>query len=66
MGRFRTGIINWTGKRVLFSDIGGGLPRTRISSKMKSPKASQSKLWRGEIHQGNPEVLDIGNWPQTQ
>ena len=25
-----------------------------------------SEAWRGEIHQGNPEILDTGNWPQTQ
>lgn len=37
-----------------------------VSSKIKSLRASQSESWRGETHQGNPEVLDIGNWPQTQ
>jgi len=28
--------------------------------------AIQSEAWRGEIHQGNPEVLDKVNWPQIQ
>ena len=28
--------------------------------------ANQLKLWSGEIHQGNPEVLDISNCPETQ
>ena len=29
-------------------------------------KAIQLELWSREIHLGSLEVLDTGNWPQTQ
>ena len=37
-----------------------------LSSKITFLRAKQSEPWRGEIHQGNRGVLDIGHWPQTQ
>ena len=37
-----------------------------LSSKINFLRAIQSEPGRGEIHQGNPELLDIGNWPQIQ
>lgn len=43
MARFRTGVINWPGKRVPLSDIIGGLHSDRISFKIKSLRASQSE-----------------------
>ena len=39
--------------------------RTELSSKINFLGGIQSEPWRTEIHQGNPEVLGTGNWPQT-
>ena len=54
MVRVRAGIINWPGEKIPYSN------------KINFQRAIQSEAWRGEIHQGNTEVLDTGNWPQAQ
>lgn len=54
MVRVRAGIINWPGEKI------------PPSNKINFLRATQSEPWRGEIHQGNPKALDLGNWPQTQ
>ena len=36
-----------------------------LSSKINFLRAGQSAPWKWEIHQGNQEVLDTGNWQQT-
>ena len=62
MARVRAGIINWLGEGIPSSNIKSSLNRTELSSKT----IVQLEPWSGEIHQRNPEVLDTGNWPQTQ
>ena len=43
------------------------IERTGLNSpKINFLRSIYSEAWRGEIHQGNPEILDTGNWPQTQ
>ena len=49
MVRVRAGIINWPGDKIPYSN------------KINFQRAIQSEPWRGEIHQGNTEVLDTGN-----
>ena len=66
MARVRAGIINWLGERIPFSSIMNRQNRTKLFSKINLLSAIQSEPWRGKIHQGNPEVLDTGNWPQAQ
>ena len=43
------------------------IERTGLNSpKINFLRSIYSEAWSGEIHQGNPETLDTGNWPQTQ
>ena len=42
------------------------LNKTGLASKINFLRAIQSELWKGEIYQGKPEVVDTGNWAQTQ
>ena len=67
MARFRTCAINWPGKRVSLSDIGGNvsLHGARVSFEIKFLRTIQLELWRGEIHQGNLGVLVIGHKPSN-
>ena len=37
-----------------------------LSYKINFLRAIQTEPWRGEIHHGNPEVLNTASWPQTQ
>ena len=66
MAKVRAGIINWPGKRIPSSNIMSKQKRTELSSKINFLGTLQSELQSREIHQGNLEILDIGNWPQTQ
>ena len=55
MIRVRAGTITiWPGEKI------------PPSNKIHFLEVIQSEPQKGEIHQGNPEVLDTGNWPQTQ
>ena len=57
-------IINWPGERIPSSNIMNRQNRTELLSKINFLEGIQSEPRRTEIHQGNPEVLDTGNWPQ--
>ena len=63
---FRASVVNWPGDRGPFSNADGSLHGAQVSSKLKFLRAIRLEFWKGEIHKGNPGVLDIGNWPQTQ
>ena len=64
MASIRAGIINWPGERISSGNIMNRQNRTEHSSKINFLGGIQSEPQRTEIHQGNPEVLDTGNWPQ--
>ena len=62
----RAGIINWPGERISSSNM-NRQKRTEHSSKINFLVGIQSEPWRGEIYQGNPEILDTSiqvYWPQ--
>ena len=56
VARVRAGIIYFM----------SSLNRIGLTSKINFLIAIQSEPWKGEIYQGKPEVVDTGNWPQTQ
>ena len=64
MASMRAGIIHWPGERISSSSIMNRQNRTEPSSKINFLGGIQSEPQRTEIHQGNPEILDTGNWPQ--
>ena len=64
MARIRAGIINWPDERISSSNIMNRQNRTELSSKINFLRCIQSESWKREIHQGNPELLDTGYWPQ--
>ena len=66
MTNIRVRIINWQGERIPFSNIMTRQNTTKLSSKINFLGHIQSEPWRTEIHPGNPEVQDTGNWPQPQ
>ena len=63
MANIRADIINWPGGRIPFN-IMNRQNTTELSSKINFLGGIQSEPQKTEIHQGNPEVLDTGNWPQ--
>ena len=64
MASIRAAIVNWPGERIPSSNIMNRQNRTELLSKINFLEGIQSEPRRTEIHQGNPEVLDTGNWPQ--
>ena len=64
MASIRARIINWPGERILSSNIMNRQNRAELLSKINFLGGFQSEPRRTELHQGNPEVLDTGNWPQ--
>ena len=59
MGREIT--INWPSEGVQSNNINSCSNRTIAFSGINFLRVIQLDLWRGEIHQGNPEVLGVGN-----
>ena len=64
MASNRAGIMNWPGDRIPSSNIMNRQNRTEHPSKINFLGGIQSEPQTTEIHQGNPEVLDKGNWPE--
>ena len=65
MAGLRAGIFNWPGERIPSRIIMDRKNRIEHSSKTNFLAGIQSEPSRTEIHQGNPEVIGTGNWPQS-
>ena len=60
MAMVRASIIDRPSEGVSSSNINSGPNKTiRLSSRINFPRAIQLEPWRGQIHQGKPEVPDM-------